>query len=162
MNVYQSFSSMRQEHKAPGRKHVPKFPRDHKRCDKFLKDTYRWLYRSGFEVEKMSYRFPYDLLVNGKRVEVKEAKFSKQCWTFNIHRHAKLDESHVDVYILRLKNVPGFKASIHLIIPAPLKTKVIRISMRSLLTRYGIWFNNFKALEKSKTTVEELFPEEGK
>ena len=42
--------------------------------DRFLVRTYSWLTMKGFKPAKMPYVCPFDLMVNGKRVEVKEAK----------------------------------------------------------------------------------------
>lgn len=102
---------------------------------------------------------PYDLLVNWNRVEVKVCPFlkNKNEWQFNIHRHGSLDESMVDVYILRLEKVPGFKAAIHLVIPSPIGQKVVHISLRSLLARYGRYYNRFDLLGgKDKSSPRQI------
>lgn len=96
-----------------------------------------------------SYTSPYDLLVNGKRVEVKAcARRESGDWSFNIHRHGVLDESQTDVYIFRLENVPEFSYAVHLLIEAPLETPTINISLRSLVIRYGRHYNQFGLLGK--------------
>ena|ERR1700679_1917299 len=107
-----------------------------------------FLRRYKFSVHEQQFHSPFDLLVNNKRIEVKAAGFdtTKKFWLFNIHRHNVLDETNVDIYILRLENVPGFTYAIHLIIPAPLGVFNVQISLRSLLTRWGKYFNNIDAL----------------
>jgi len=108
-----------------------------------------WLEAHGFKVKRLPTSgpndLPYDLLVNGeKRVEVKVCfRRDDGNWKFNIHRHGILDESNVDVYVLRLEGVPDFKAALHLIIPAPLGSMTIAISLRSLITRFGRYYNRF-------------------
>jgi hypothetical protein len=111
-----------------------------------------WLtMRHGRSVEMMPYICPFDLLVDGyTRVEVKIAKFNGKSWDFNIHRHGKVNEKFVDAYILRMENVPGFKAAIHLIIQSPLNTQTVHISFRSLITRYAKHFNDFSVLDRIK------------
>lgn len=112
----------------------------------------RWLKARGFEV--VATKGPFDCVINGKRVEIKCADLGSYIqpgnysahWSFNIHRHNKVDESQVDVYVFRLDGVPGFKSAIHLIIPAPLNTKNIHITFRSLMTKWGQFFNRFDLL----------------
>lgn len=105
-----------------------------------------WLRNRGYESELTSYHSPFDLRCNGKRVEVKCAKYCHGEWVFNIHRKGVLNESEVDVYIFRLEQVPDSKAAIHLILPAPIGITTIKMTLRSLLTRYGQYFNKFELL----------------
>ena len=109
----------------------------------------------GYVAKKASYSSPFDILVNGKvRLEIKTGtprgtgNFGlRKGWVFNIHRHGRVKESDVDVYILRLNNVPGFKYAIHLIIRAPLKVPTLVITLRSLICLYGRHFNNFSVID---------------
>jgi len=50
------------------------------------------------------------------------------------------------VITLLMENVPGFKAAIHLVIPSPIGQKVLAISLRSLLCRFGRYYNRFDLL----------------
>src|SRR5262249_50773732 len=79
----------------------------------------------------------FDLLVDNKhRVEVKcglpSAIDGLPTWRFNIHRHGVLNEE-TDFYILRLERVPYSKRPVHLLFQAPLRVKVVTVSLRSLL-----------------------------
>ncbi len=107
-----------------------------------------WLQRRGLRPERSGYGDPHDIICRktGMRVEVKSAKLSHGFWKFNIHRHGKLNESQVDAYILRLNGIPFSKNAIHLILPSPLRRYTINISLRSLLTIYAKYFNEFKYL----------------
>jgi hypothetical protein len=96
------------------------------------------LYQSGRKVKRMSRRSPFDLLIDDTwRVEVKVAGM-RMCegaplWSFNLHRHGKLNEKNVDWYILRLEDIPFCKYAIHLLLRAPAKQLVVSITLRSLL-----------------------------
>lgn len=80
---------------------------------------------------------PYDLLVDGLKVEIKTANPTKKngrvVWQFSIHRHKILDESNVDFYIFVFQNVPGSNNSIYAKFPSPLGKKMIQFSFRKLL-----------------------------
>lgn len=109
--------------------------------------------KMGCSVKACSYDHPFDLMVNGRRVEVKaampslrEGKYQYTVWHFNLHRHGVLSESLVDFYVLRLDGVPDFKAAIHLVIPAPVKRKTISITLRSLIMKYAQHVNRFDLL----------------
>src|ERR1700690_3352708 len=84
------------------------------------------------------YSSPFDLLVDGWRIELKSSEPRGQNveWNFNIHRHGILNEVNVDFYILRLEKVPGSKAAVHLLFKSPVKTPTIRISFRSVINKY--------------------------
>lgn len=108
-----------------------------------------WLGAHGYPVSiQKEHTSPFDLLCAGKRIEVKVSprRPSDNIWFFNIHRHGIMSEGAVDVYILRLENVPDFKYAIHLIIPAPIGKATVQISLRSLITRFGRYYNRFDLL----------------
>lgn len=93
----------------------------------------------------------------GARLEFKASTWSYETgqWSFNIHRHGKLDESQVDFYVLRLESTGIAKAflgqaAIHLVIPAPIGTPTIFITPRSLLTRYAKYFNQVEQIRNFK------------
>lgn len=106
----------------------------------------KWLRSSGYKVERAPYDSPYDMTCNSKRIEVKSSTFDSRHWKFNIERGGVLNESAVDVYILRLEGVPGFKAAVHLILSAPIERPNIKISLRTLLAKYGQHYNKFELL----------------
>jgi hypothetical protein len=111
-------------------------------------ETYvrNWLVSKGLEVS-LTNGGPYDMVVNGWRCEVKMAPMnSKGKWTFNIHRHGKLNELEVDYYIFSLENVPYCKASIYLIKKAPMSCATFEVSVRSLIVRYSEDVHNVKPL----------------
>lgn len=94
-----------------------------------------WLRRCGFEAALSNHGDPYDCICANKRVEIKTATFSHGTWLFNVHRKTRMTEELVDIYVLRLINGPLFK-SLHLVIPSPVRRKVISITPKTLLTRY--------------------------
>jgi hypothetical protein len=108
--------------------------------------VYAWLRLQGFETFQADYNAKYDILCNGKKVEVKTAEYVNGGWSVNIHRHGILNESDVDLYVLRLEGGPLFKYAIHLIIPAPVGKLRINITPRSLLTRYARHYNRLDLL----------------
>jgi len=116
----------------------------------------------GRVVKRMGRRDKFDLLVDGNcRIEVKSANAhlnvrgkktsTKIEWSFNIHRHKVLSEEHVDLYVLRLLQVPHFPEPIYLLLPSPLGTKVFRISLRGLLLRHQADAENFIHFAKGDT-----------
>jgi|ERR1700677_587994 len=112
----------------------------------------------GRAVAVQRHQSPYDLLVEGERVEVKCADMRMEngmpFWTFNIHRHGVMSEE-TDFYIFRLEHVPFSKYPIHLLFRAPLNTHVACVSFRSLLSRDAIAvvdFYRFARGELSRTT----------
>lgn len=102
----------------------------------------------GYFVRRMPYNSAFDLLVEDKRVEVKCARPGQDGqWVINIHRHGKLDESKVDVYIVRLEGIPGHKkAALHLLFPAPLNVHTLKFSFASLLRDYQGQIDNWQLL----------------
>lgn len=98
--------------------------------------------RFGYQVQRELYRNEYDLLLNGSiRIEVKcaQPQFTPNGpkWKFNIQRHGRVSEEGVDLYVLRLEEIPYFKDSLYLLFEAPIRRQVITISFLSLLTRYA-------------------------
>lgn len=115
-----------------------------------------WLRNHYREVKPMSYGSPYDFLVCGKRVEVKACPCveigDQLLWAFTIQGHWKHAERNVDVYVLRLENIPGFKSAIHLIIAAPIRRSTVSISLRNLISgKYAKHFNDFSVIGPTKT-----------
>jgi hypothetical protein len=115
----------------------------------------------GFDVELRDYASPFDLLVNGRRVEVKAARptswstkngrHSYTLWRLNLHRHGRLTENEVDFYVFRLEDVPEFRNAVHLVVPSPAKSKTVSLTLRSLIG--GKWakhINRFDRLAKAR------------
>ena len=80
----------------------------------------------------------FDFLMDGKiKVELKTARPSidhgNRVWRFNIHRHNKMTESLVDLYIFRFEGIPYSKKAIHALFYPPLNRKTINFSDRQLL-----------------------------
>src|SRR5260221_473017 len=114
----------------------------------------------GRSVIRCPHNSPYDLVIDGLRTEVKCAAPRKDgeglAWSFNIHRHGVLSEQ-TDIYILRLENVPHSKASIHMLLKAPLDIKTIRVSMRALLNQdFAAAVADFYALAKGEYGRKEV------
>lgn len=83
-------------------------------------------------VTPAEYCAPFDVVVNGRRIEIKSANFSSNrgAWSFNIHRHGKLDESQVDYYLFRLNLVD--RPPEHMLFPAPIGLYVAYIYATNL------------------------------
>jgi len=114
-----------------------------------------WLKRRGIDSTADGYKSDYDLLTaNGLKIEVKYSAFITkldgwQGWSLNAHRHNILDEGSVDWYVAVLGGDPSGlfgKALISLVIPAPIETKNLQISPRSLVSRWAGYVNNWRAL----------------
>lgn len=78
--------------------------------------------------------FPFDVLANGARCDIKTATQRNGSWSFNIHQHGKL-EHRCDFYCLAMPE------NTWLIVPAEnIKTKTFSVSVKklpSLLALYG-------------------------
>lgn len=83
----------------------------------------------------------YDMMINNAyRAEIKTARSHdpyNPVWAINFHRHGKLDESNVDLYIIRLDGVSFMTAGIYLLFRAPVGIKTLRLTARSLLYLYS-------------------------
>lgn len=100
-----------------------------------------FLRRHGRTCLKQKQKSPYDLLVDGWRVEVKASEFHPRAhdprWIFNVQRHGKVDE-HCDFYVLCLTGIPYCsRKSVYLLLRAPLEVFTFSIYMRTLLTTYA-------------------------
>ena len=62
----------------------------------------------------------------------------------------------MDAYIFRLEGLPDSKKPLHLVIPAPLKSLTVGITLRSLITTYGRYYQNVLILgETNKRSIRE-------
>lgn len=90
----------------------------------------------GRTVISQGYYDPFDLLVDGRRIEVKSATprtdGGNLFWLFNLHRHGVIAEDY-DAYVFRLEAVPYSKYAVHLFAPAPIGRMSFAVSFRSLL-----------------------------
>jgi hypothetical protein len=87
---------------------------------------------------------PFDMLVDGKPIEVKTAeprKLSSKSdansfgWVFNIHRHGVVKENGLFGYVLRLENFPGSAYAVHMFFRAPLGVPTVQVSLKNILKR---------------------------
>lgn len=108
-----------------------------KRADEAERTIARILARSGRRVERMKSQSPFDLRVDGHRVEVKTAlprmidcHRATPSYRFNIHRHGILLE-RTAWYIFRLERAIE-EASVYVLLRAPIRRKTLAISERSL------------------------------
>lgn len=127
------------------------------------------LERYGRQVEQKEYLSRFDLLIDGKwRCEVKVAYptaistnmkiVNKTRWLVNFHRHGELKED-CDFYIIRLEQVPGFKAAIHLVLRAPVGTMTRRFTLRSLLEQGAPMVADFKKVCRGQWGKKEQLEE---
>ena len=89
----------------------------------------------------------FDILVDGSvRVECKDSRRGYGGrWHFPIARHGELNESEVDFYIFALRGMAK-RARVYVILPAPIGKTGLCMSMRSLLTRYARFIDNWDAI----------------
>ena len=85
---------------------------------------------------------PFDLLVDGKPIEVKTShphlpakRPGLVFWRFNIHRHAILSEDKIFAYVLRFENFPGCNCGLYMFFRSPLERKVLTITLAAILKR---------------------------
>lgn len=91
----------------------------------------------------MPYTHPFDLLVDGIRVDVKTStphrtsKHNKEfiSWIFNIRKAGIEHGTQADCYVCRLEEVPYTSQAIHLAFIPPITSPTIIISMRALLNQ---------------------------
>ena len=119
------------------------------------------------------YFSPFDLYTpNGTRLEVKWSPFgviARKCsrysngrrgWQFNIHRHGNIDNGNVDFYILvcqpsqELVKI-GFGTPIFLVVQSPITIPVVRLSLRTMLMKWGAKANAVEPLKAFDATRTE-------
>jgi len=110
----------------------------------------------GIASKRQSFASEYDLLTaGGQKIEVKYAGFrrlkndGRMGWAINFHRHNVLDETSVNWYACVLGSDPTNlfgKASINLIVPAPIQRTTLQLSPRSLVSRWAGYVNNWSGL----------------
>jgi len=108
----------------------------------------------------LKHKGPFDLLIDGViRAEVKTCGGAIRSgrdyphWFFNLHRHGVLNEEEIDIYILRLENIPDFSYAIHALIKAPIKKLTLNVTLRSLIN--GDWYNYIKEFQNFLKTPPE-------
>jgi hypothetical protein len=109
----------------------------------------------GMKVKRMPYKSPFDLLADGKRIEVKTATKRRTTfeWLVNFHRHGKLKESGVDAYVILLDmRHLGKKKPLILICPAPVGRLTRVYSIHSLLTKDHWQIENWSAIGADSKT----------
>lgn len=87
----------------------------------------------------------FDLLVDGKRIDVKCSTFHKLGgkkdkrvgWFINITHWGKVDERGKDAYIFRLEPAPHMEEAVHLFFPVPISRATIHITPKQLLNQYS-------------------------
>lgn len=109
---------------------------------------YNFLRSRGIKADYQGFHSEYDFLVQGRwRVELKTARPARRGaglqWSFNLTRPGGLSKN-TDFYVLRLHDVPYTKAAIYLLFKGPARTKVLKISFRSLLNGRAQMAADFK------------------
>jgi hypothetical protein len=109
----------------------------------------------GFNVRSMPYKGPFDILCEGKRIEVKQASPNQEYrWDINIHRHGVTNESNVDIYIVVLDGIPGNKRMpLYLVIPAPLGASRVAFSFSSLVRDHAKYIDNWELIGPVKRNL---------
>lgn len=106
-----------------------------------------WLRRTVGQPTRMRPHSPYDMTINGWKIEAKCGNFSKGRWNISIHRHGKLKET-ADFYVFRLLGCPYWKTALHLVVPAPLKVKTVVLTPRTLISKWVRYVNAISQLEQ--------------
>ena len=115
----------------------------------------------GFKTVRAPYLSPFDLVVDGARIEVKCANPSSQnSWKVNIHRHGVLKEERVDGYVIRLYKVPLTKKPLNLVFRAPLGVLTMNFSYKSLIAEYSSAIDNWALLHKICKEAQQNLPTE--
>lgn len=101
----------------------------------------------GRNVEDQGPRAPFDLLVDGYRIEVKTGRIKPGgFWFLNVQSNGILDERS-DFYVFRLE---GSGEPIHLLLKSPLGVRGVKVSERSLSTRFSSAILDFQAFAKGE------------
>lgn len=111
------------------------------------------------------YKADFDLLVDGKRIDVKCSTFHKISgrskyvtfgWLINITHWGKVDESGKDAYIFRLERAPHMEEAVHLFFPVPISRPTIHIRPAQLLGQYSGAIADFFVFAKGQTPAKEV------
>ena len=118
-----------------------------RRADEAERSIAEILASSGRKTKRMGSNSPFDILCDGRKIEVKTARsrmINRKSRTpshrFNIHRHNILRE-RCEFYILRLEKAIG-EAAVYILMPAPIRRKTFAISKLSL--ERGEWNKNIE------------------
>ena len=124
----------------------------HKRARWAELHIYGILYRHGREVSRCGYKAPYDMLVDGWRVDVKSAvprfRGKMPYWKFFLKPDKRQEDC--DFYVMRLVDIPFCDQAIHMLFPAPLGTTTFTVSFHSLLERHSSHVQLFRAFCNGK------------
>jgi hypothetical protein len=120
----------------------------------------------GRDAHKMSARAPYDLIVDGIRVDVKTgfprrqyAKYDLISWQFYIYKDGASPKIQPDCYVLRLEDLPYSKHAMHLVCLAPIQSPTINISIASLLKqRWAKEYQQWIDLTQGKLKIPNFVP----
>ena len=122
-----------------------------RRADEAERTIAEILSRNGRQVVRMGRKSPFDLMVDGQRVEIKtgrprliDADHRTPSHRFNIHRHNILHE-RTEWYIFRLERAID-NASVYVLLKAPIRRKTFAISRVSL--ERGKWNRHIENFNK--------------
>lgn len=110
-----------------------------------------WLYKKlGVGSVTSSADRHFDAICLGKKIEVKTGIRNRKGWTFILSRKGVFDETGVDFYILRLENYAGDPHAIHLIVPAPIGMRAVRITLSSLMEKWSKFYDRFDLIRDAE------------
>jgi hypothetical protein len=120
------------------------------------------LRRAGRRANVVKHRRPYDLLVDGWKIDVKTAKpHLNYCngnvptWMFRIHSNYKMREHETDFYVFRFEQVPYFRQPIHLLVKSPIQKPFVAVSLRQLIIQWAHLANDFRRFRAGKFGVKQ-------
>lgn len=121
----------------------------------------QYLRECGRSVQGMPLRHPFDLLVDGWRVDVKCADMVMRrghpTWVFGVLQQGYRDKPEdTDFYILRAVNVPHAERPVHLLFKAPLAVNTMQLSVASMLCIHGQGLADFVSFASGKYGKKEI------
>jgi hypothetical protein len=105
----------------------------------------------GYQVDLMPHSHPFDLMVNGKRVEVKYSRPQKSKngrWRVSCASHRRRNESSVDVYVILLEDFPGYTPidPLYLVFRSPINRPSPNFSWMTVRRNHQDAINNWSLL----------------
>lgn len=102
----------------------------------------------GIDTRRARVKAPFDILADGKPVEVKAARYSDGQWVFNIHRHGAMPNFPIHAYVLCLADFPSYDQLITLVVPPKIKGYTVNINPRTLLRKWAKYADRWDVIQR--------------